>query len=67
MSGIGLESIKLEIGRQATAVLSYTRKQLPSTGRLLDLETASSRHFDLYIIAFFKLQRFDHRGGQADR
>jgi hypothetical protein len=65
-TGIGFNAIKLEIGGQATAVLSYARKQLSSAGRLLDLEKARSRNINLDVVAFLEAKRFHYWGGQAD-
>jgi 7,8-dihydro-6-hydroxymethylpterin-pyrophosphokinase len=56
-AGIGLDAVKLEIGGQATAVLSQTRKQFTSAGRLLDREKTSPRNIDLDVVPFLEVER----------
>jgi hypothetical protein len=65
-SGIGFEPVEVKIGRQTTAELSYSGKELTRPRLFFDLETAGPRNINLDIVPFPELERFHYCRRQSD-
>jgi hypothetical protein len=67
LPGIRLVSIELEVSGKPAAEEAETLQQLLAPGLARDAKLTAASDMDFDLIAFPKLQRFDHGGGKADR
>jgi hypothetical protein len=65
-AGIGFKAIKSEALRQAAAIFSDAVKQLRVTRLLAYYKTGCMRDFEVDLIAFLELKRFQDRDGQSN-
>jgi hypothetical protein len=63
---MGVETIELEIRRQAAAEFSQAGEKLPGAGLARDLEFALADHMNLDFRAFFQTECFDHGSGKPN-
>src|SRR6476620_6521630 len=67
LAGIGFVSVELEIDRKTAAESTETLQQFVTSGPTSNTEPPSVSDMNFDLVAFLKLERFDHSGRKADR